>query len=310
MKSNPADLEQLLGALDQILLRMRCGHTFRQALEGMPVIRTDATLCREWRDLRDCLLRGEASLESLQAFREQLQLREKLQRQLRQKTMLPQLQAYLIAGLSLLLVVAAQVIFPKELRPGSFMLLSSVTLIALGSYDMHRRLQIFQRHLWFGAWLALLTRAGSQLLSGHSWITILDREQKTTLTRNVNWPCSFLHFFKKVISENRHFESPCPATWRQELQKASSWEERQALEHLRVLSDLHVKGQPLSSLLKICVEQSYARFESRLQIQAERLSLTLLAPLFLCFLPAFVLTLFGPLLLGVLSSAQTPPLSP
>lgn len=287
------DLDSLLDAIDHVLVRIRCGNTLLQAVEGMPPLKADAQICSEWCALRDRILNGEIPAESLASFVQHLRLVSRIDGLLEQKTQGPRIQGQVITVIAFLFAIVSRVLFPEEIRPSWTLTLISWTLLGAGAYWVKTELRRASAGLWMADWLAFLARLSAALSWGQTLGPALvhaleDRPPKS-------WPNSLQTVLQKFTEACRHYEDLPVSTWELGFRDTSS-EIVQATEQLRWIHELHQKGQPLVETLDSFVEHALEGLERRLSIAAEKLTVRLLIPLFVCYLPAFLITLFSPIL--------------
>lgn len=294
MKS-PDQLNTLIDALEQVLIRVRCGNTLTQAVSDMPSIEAEERWCYQWKDLRDRILNGEIAAESIEALIAHLRLVSKIESLKIQKTQGPRMQARLIIALAIGFALISSFLFPPDMRPSGIMILTSWGLIALGHAWMRRELGRSGRIFWFADWLGFL----AHLSAAVAWGQTLGSALQKTLEGHLHdsWPADLKRTTLLFFDACRNFEPLPPETWR--IPALCSREERLAREQLRWIYELQSRGQPLAGTLDSFVKNSMEGLERRLTIEAEKLSLKLLAPLFLTYLPSFLLTLFGPIIKSV-----------
>ncbi|MBS1985009.1 MAG: hypothetical protein JST16_12640 [Bdellovibrionales bacterium] len=292
-------MDQLIDALELVLLRVRCGETLSQALHALPELRAPRELCRLWVRLRDRMLDGGIPTEgTLESLLQHLILKQRIGNLLAQKTLNARLQAQVIAGLGVLVGIVAYCLFPEELQPPPLLLLGSAALLAAGTLWIFRLIHRTESTLWFADWLVLLSRLKSAL----AWGQALGPALEGALVDHP--PASFPPRVQAALAQTlqacRQFEAAPSEIFA--AHPADSAEVIRALGQLQRLHDLHFRGQPLSETLRTLVERALDGLERKLTREAEKLSFKLLLPLFTCHLPALGALLVGPLILSLMNS--------
>lgn len=290
--------QELLGAFDQLLVRVRCGETYTQATRDLPRVQVPVRWVRTWQGLRDRVLAGELLAESaVESFATQIRVETEVARLLNRKSRLPRTQSQVIVGIGILFWLASQLLFPAILRPGWKLSLLTAAIFGAGTYASRRLIAAAERGLWFTDWALFLQELSSSLRCGRT----LAPAMAVALERDLDlWPHELRTKVAHSFSKIRHHEDVPPELF--EPSKKSSEEIRLALEQLRWIVTLHQRGQPLAGTLAHFAEDSRRGLEDKIQTQADNLSLKLLAPLFLAFVPGYLLLLFGPLLSTLIGS--------
>lgn len=284
--------QELLGAFDQLLVRIRCGETYAQATRDLPRMEVPARWARTWQGLRDRVLSGELLAEAaVESFAAQIRVETEVARLLTRKSRLPRVQSQVIVGIGILFWLASQFLFPPILRAGWKLSLLTAAIFGVGAYASRRLVAAAEKGLWFTDWALFLQELSSSLRCGRT----LAPSMAAALERDLDlWPRELRAKVAHAFSKIRHHED-VPEDLFAVSPKAPE-EIRLALEQLKWIVTLHQRGQPLAGTLAHFAEDSRRGLEDKIQTQADNLSLKLLMPLFLAFVPGYLLLLFGPLL--------------
>lgn len=283
--------EALIDALERLRLRLQCGHALTQALSRLPDIKAPIDVCQEWSELRELMASGKVSAAgAVTSFIKTLRLKTELRQLVHQKSFGARAQGVLISVLAMMFLLAAYFLFPATVQPSAELSVIAAALVGIGAVWMQLLLRRFEHALWFADWVLFLARLASALKWGHMLAPALEMSQASRTGKD--WPPvvqTRLECLQTRLRAHHPINDP-------DILSNTEKYERKALEHLEWLETSFVAGQPLSELLEAFTSSALDSFKHDLNVRAEKLGLYMLAPLFVCDLPAFLLLLLGPLL--------------
>lgn len=289
------NLTTIINSLEQVSLRIECGQTYNEASEDLPKLFSDRETIELWTELKKQIYLGKISIqEGIDAFSENLKLKSRLESLIAQKTLTPKYQSRIIAALCLALIAISRFYFPDNFKPTIKICSVSGFLIIAGYFCCNYLIGNFRKSLWYADWIMFL----SQIRNYIKWGTTLAPSMKRVLALNLQryWPKEIQSAIDTIYSCSRNMDRI--EDFKFSLGK--DHEKNLAQDHIRWIAKLYNKQQPISGMLNKFITRASFNFEQRIHYQADKLNLLLLAPLFIFFLPAFMLLIFAPLLRAIL----------
>jgi|GEM_PF-2236059 len=284
------DVQRFADLLEIVLVRIRCGRTLRQAVQGLPDA-VPQSQREAWHCVRHSVDEGRLGAEAgVSGLLQRIRLEERAQGFLDRATGPVSGQAKLIAGLTLLFLGAAYALFPAGLRPGFLTLGASGGFAAVGFVAQHFLLKRARRGLWMADWVRVLALWKSRLAWGSTPAHALNvLEQEGHLRALPECLQGRLQNLLAALRRGVDAAETC-------VDVPHSPAETYACEQLEALGRLALEGMPLTELLSTLAESTEARFRLQAEETAEQLKAQALAPLLLFHFPSFAILWMGPLL--------------
>lgn len=290
------EVQRFSDHLEIILVRVRCGQTLRQAVQGLPNAVPAGPLYDAWRSVGHAVNEGRLGAEpAITSLLQRIRLEERAETFLDRATAPVSGQAKLVGGLSVLFLAAALFLFPPILRPGLGTLAASFIFGAAGFGFQRWLLQRARRGLWLADWVRVLGLWRSRLSWGSTPGQALDALSRDGQIAPLPKPLrerveGLLQSLRAGASES---EALCS--------KPTNPAETYACEQIDALARLAMDGLPLTELLTSFVESTESRFRNQAEEVGERLKAQALAPLLICHFPSFGILWMGPLLGSLLA---------
>ena len=289
------ELETLRDALDIALLRVESGQAISKALEDAPRFCCDLDWIERWRELRERLLRGEASaLEGLSNFRRSVDLQLRIRRLISRRSLLPLIQATAVGCSSVLFLLATQIFFSELFRLTSTELSVVLGLIIAGCLWIWKLLGAYKRDMWFVDWLEFMSGLATRL----SWGQGLLVSWKLGRGSMERLPPELRSYLSESFTRAENYQSFCsPRTTR-----TGNLLLRRCQLRWEQVHQLFVANERVLPVLQKELESAFEVFSDGLERQAELLGARLMLPLFLCFAPAYLVMLLAPLIRPLMGS--------
>jgi hypothetical protein len=158
-------------------------------------------------------------------------------------------------------------------------------LLLLGSLWIAFLLHRFRKNFWISDWLRTQSLLQSQLQWGLSLPQALSRLQTPD-----SWPKELASWWEEANTQARHFEPTLSMNFLKDK------DSRKLAEYWHFCLERFRQNEGVLALVEQHIPILKEDFEGLCEKRAELLSVKLMAPLFLCFCPAFLLLCLGPLL--------------
>ena len=271
-----------ISELNLLRNRLEAGESLYQCLSRMGTpFDAPEHMKNKFLKLAELMLEGRTlSAPSVKAFCEQIENEKKLIQLVEQKTLSPKIQAFVSAGISVLLILSSFLLFPQQLKPSIPILLIALLMSGSSLYIMKLCLRRFKKELSFLEWIFFLRGIQLSLKCGLSFSTSVFDNSPNFLNSS-NLPQIFKSKISKLepiaFNQNKSLWFLASRTWNSLLTSQE-------------------KGLPLSEMLDRSIIFQEEQFKSFIFIKSERLSYILLIPLFLFSLPSAMLILLSPLI--------------
>ncbi len=286
----------LTETLEIVLIRLRSGQTLRQSLSGLPDIESSRQIAKRWVNLRDQIFEGQTpALKSVEHFQQALVMEEHLKNELKSASQNPKMQSYIMIALCVCFLLYALCFFPIILRPGTGELSLCLGLIFIGIVWISLYLKKLKSQFWFIHWLELLNRLNCDLHCGQSLGPALNQKTQEAVFDHLPIPLkSYLLQCLDHIKRCEHLELE---TF---IAKTPSFHSNidviESITQWNYLMQNYLQGHSLTECLDFFIESSHKRYLNRMKSLSQKLKFQLMLPLFFCFLPSFLVLLFGPIL--------------
>jgi hypothetical protein len=284
MKKYASDL--FIGELNMLRNRLEAGESLYQCLSTMGTpLEAPPNIKNKFLKLSHLLLEGR-TISSLivKAFSDQIESEKKLIQLVDQKTLSPKIQAFIIAGISGVLIFSSYWLFPAQFKVSLSTFIIAFFMCGASLYTMKTIIKNFEKQLYFLEWIFFLRSLQLSLKCGLSLPTAVN-ENFATAENTKKIPQSFLVKIKSLeiislVDSN--------------VKKNSLW--TMAARTWNTLLESQEKGLPLSDMLDRSLVFQEGQFKTWILMKSEKISFVLLIPLFLLSLPSALLILLAPLL--------------
>lgn len=281
--------------MELLILKIRSGHTYLSAKSQSRLQFVAPKERAQFKKIETAILdEQKPALPALEAYKNHLALDYQTRELISAKSMVAILQAKILVALAALLAGASFFLFPPQLSSSLttplWIPLTACSLI-LGAWKWCEYLSSsFEKNLWFSKWNLLLSSWASGLQSGQTF-------HSTCLEGSESWgqlPSPLRKHLDGYRSNTKH-----PSSKKIQNNSRDPFIDL-ACEQCQLIFLQMERGVPVLEFLLSLIDDNKQKFQQFIVKKGDLLQFQLMIPLMLCFLPAFWLLLFGPLVVWLL----------
>jgi len=298
-------MSPLIRSLRRCHLRLLSGQSFAQASHDLSFPIADLQNRKIAQNIFQKILAFQAPAgPSLKLLIEIFSFEENAKHTLLEKTYMPNLQLKVLSFVSACLMVAIFWIQPTELQSLPIFAFS-ILLVSLGFILSRYFQKQFHKIFWVPRWIQYLSLCSAQIQTGQTFCTAL--YSLAILEENLPKILADRLAILQSALQGKNLQDSEVLLLKSRVKDNSPQTEEiffQAQEQIEVLYHLSQNGESLLTFLKNSVDDLSQDFQLTVQKSGDKAQLKMLLPLFAFILPAFWLTLLGPVLISLLRVSE------